>query len=175
MVCAMARLFFASSFRTEIRLFQTKAAQERMEEMRQLISKRGGEAEKRPQLRVSKEVVGAGPDIGRAGECLRSIDDAVSEADKSLLRAASNQEALTVDLGLVAADLKEVSSERSPISLHNKVLIDSPPQKVTLLEKSRVELQSTKRQCELVKSLLADATAENEIMYEVSASDILQP
>ncbi|KAN0133089.1 hypothetical protein V8E53_009119, partial [Lactarius tabidus] len=31
---------------------------------------------------------------------------------------------------------------------------------------SRVELQSTKRQCELVKSLLADATAENEIMYE---------
>jgi hypothetical protein len=31
-----------------------------------------------------------------------------------------------------------------------------------------MELQSTKRQCELVKSLLADATAENEIMYEVS-------
>jgi hypothetical protein len=31
-----------------------------------------------------------------------------------------------------------------------------------------VELQSTKRQCVLVKSLLADATAENEIMYEVS-------
>jgi len=30
-----------------------------------------------------------------------------------------------------------------------------------------VELQSTKRQCELVKSLLADATTENEIMYEV--------
>ena len=31
-----------------------------------------------------------------------------------------------------------------------------------------MELQSTKRQCVLVKSLLADATAENEIMYEVS-------
>ncbi|KAF8272500.1 hypothetical protein EI94DRAFT_1718171 [Lactarius quietus] len=123
----------------------TKAAQERMEEMRQLINKRGGEVEKRPQLRGSKEVVGAGTDTGRAGECLRSIEDAASEADKSLLRAASNQEALTVDLGLVAADLKE---------------------KVTLLEKTRVELQSTKRQCELVKSLLADATAENEIMYE---------
>jgi hypothetical protein len=30
-----------------------------------------------------------------------------------------------------------------------------------------VELQNTKRQCELVKSLLADATAEKEIMYEV--------
>ena len=99
------------------RLFQTKAAQERMEEMRQLIGKRGGEAEKRPQLRGSKEVVGAAStETGRAGECLRSIEDAASEADKSLLRAASNQEALTVDLGLVAADLKEVSSERSPFA-----------------------------------------------------------
>ncbi|KAI9466944.1 hypothetical protein BJY52DRAFT_1347724 [Lactarius psammicola] len=123
----------------------TKAAQERMEEMRQLISKRGGEAAQRPLSRGPKEVVGAGTDTGRAGECLRSIEDAASEADKSLLRAASNQEALAVDLGLVAADLRE---------------------KVNLLEKSRVELQSTKRQCELVKSLLADATAENEIMYE---------
>jgi len=30
----------------------------------------------------------------------------------------------------------------------------------------RLELQNSKRQCELVKSLLADATAEKEIMYE---------
>jgi dsDNA-specific endonuclease/ATPase MutS2 len=45
----------------------------------------------------------------------------------------------------LATDLKEKSSD---------------------LEKSRVELQNTKRQCELVKSLLADATAEKEIMYE---------
>ncbi|KAH9062771.1 hypothetical protein EDB87DRAFT_1605796 [Lactarius vividus] len=123
----------------------SKAAQERMEEMRQLISKRGGEATQRPQSRGSKEVVRTSTDVSRAEECLRSIEDAASEADKSLLRAASNQEALAVDLGLVAADLKE---------------------KANLLEKSRVELQSTKRQCELVKSLLADATAENEIMYE---------
>lgn len=36
----------------------------------------------------------------------------------------------------------------------------------------RVELQNTKRQCELVKSLLADATAEKEIMYEVSARQL---
>lgn len=113
MVCAMTR-FFAGSFPTEIRLYQTKAAQERMEEMRQLISKRGGEVEKRPQLRGSKEVVGTSSDTTR-GECLRSIEDAASEADKSLLRAASNQEALAVDLGLVAADLKEVSSERPPL------------------------------------------------------------
>lgn len=36
----------------------------------------------------------------------------------------------------------------------------------------RAELQNTKRQCELVKSLLADATAEKEIMYEVSAGQL---
>ena len=36
-----------------------------------------------------------------------------------------------------------------------------------------MELQSTKRQCVLVKSLLADATAENEIMYEVSQTIVL--
>src|ERR1700722_2842357 len=35
------------------------------------------------------------------------------------------------------------------------------------LEKARVELQNARRQCELVKSLLADATTEKEIMYEV--------
>lgn len=40
-------------------------------------------------------------------------------------------------------------------------------QQAAELEKARLELQNTKRQCELVKSLLADATAEKEIMYEV--------
>ena len=38
------------------------------------------------------------------------------------------------------------------------------------LERTRLELQNSKRQCELVKSLLADATTEKEIMYEVSRS-----
>ena len=113
-------------------LFQTKAAQERMEEMRQLINRRGGEAEKRPQSRGPKEVVGASTDTGRARECLRSIEDAASEADKSLLRAASNQDALAVDLGLVATDLKEVSSERPlgnlrPITRHRFPVSESNP------------------------------------------------
>ncbi|KAI0004943.1 hypothetical protein BJV74DRAFT_315564 [Russula compacta] len=123
-----------------------KAAQERMDEMRQLIRKRVGEVTPRSQCRGQKEVVSADSDMCRTGDLLISIEDALSEADKSLVRAASNQEALSVDIGLLATDLKE---------------------KASLIEKSRVELQSTKRQCELVKSLLADATAENEIMYEV--------
>jgi len=123
----------------------TKAAQERMEEMRQLINKRSGELTPRSQHRGPKEAATAGSDAARTEDFLRSMDDAISDADKSLVRAASSQEALSVDVGLLVADLKE---------------------KTSLLEKCRVELQSTKRQCELVKSLLADTTAENEIMYE---------
>ena len=38
------------------------------------------------------------------------------------------------------------------------------------LEQVDAELRSTKRQCELMKNLLSDATTENEIMYEVSRS-----
>ncbi|KAI0268336.1 hypothetical protein BC834DRAFT_687638 [Gloeopeniophorella convolvens] len=121
----------------------TKAAQERMEEMRQLIGKR--DATPRSQHRMSREITISGADANRNGELLRSIEEAASEADKNLLRAASTQEALAVDLSLLAADLKE---------------------KASLLEKARVELQNTNRQVVLVRSLLADATAENEIMYE---------
>lgn len=36
------------------------------------------------------------------------------------------------------------------------------------MDKLKGELQRAKGQCELVKKLLADATAEKEIMYEVS-------
>lgn len=39
-------------------------------------------------------------------------------------------------------------------------------QKSIELERARLDLQNSRRQCELVKSLLADATAEKEIMYE---------
>jgi len=130
---------------TAMAIAMSKAAQERMEEMRQLIGKRGMEATPRSQHREQKGAATPGTDAVRSGDLLRFIEDAVSEADKSLVRAASNQEALSIDIGLLVADLKEKSS---------------------LLERSRVELQSTKRQCELVKSLLADATAENEVMYE---------
>jgi hypothetical protein len=80
-----------------------------MEEMRQLISKRGVEATPRSQHKGQKEGATAGTDAVRTGDLLGSIEDAVSEADKSLVRAASNQEALFIDIGLLVADLKEVS------------------------------------------------------------------
>jgi protein ECT2 len=39
-------------------------------------------------------------------------------------------------------------------------------------ERNKVELQHSRRQCELVKSLLADVNAEKEIMYEVQLNTI---
>jgi hypothetical protein len=82
-----------------------------MEEMRQLISKRSGDVTPRSQFRVPKEAASTGGDAIRTGDVLRSIEEAVSEADKSLVRAASSQEALAVDVGLLATDLNEVGLE----------------------------------------------------------------
>ncbi|KAI0065897.1 hypothetical protein BV25DRAFT_1821601 [Artomyces pyxidatus] len=115
----------------------TKAAQERLDEMRQLIGKRAGEGTPRARARSFAEP--------SADDALRLIEEAATDADRALLRAAAAQDALGADLARLAADLSE---------------------KGALLDRARAELQSTRRQCELVKSLLADATAENEIMYE---------
>ena len=134
-----------------------------MEEMRQLINKRSGDAAPRSYHGGQRWATTAGGDGGQTSEFLKSIEESVSEADKSLVCAAASQEALSINISLLAADLKEVSpSNVFPTK------VPTLSQKASLLEKSRVELQSTKRQCVLVKSLLADATAENEIMYEVS-------
>jgi len=74
-----------------------------------------------------------------------SIEDYVFDADGNLAKALAAQDELQADVKAISASLKEKAIE---------------------IERSRVELQNTKRQCELVKSLLADATAEKEIMYE---------
>jgi cell shape-determining protein MreC len=73
------------------------------------------------------------------------LSESVADADKLLASALSSHETLHQSLTQVVSNFKEKLSD---------------------LEKTRVELQNTKRQCELVKSLLADATAEKEIMYE---------
>jgi hypothetical protein len=94
-----------------------------MEEMRQLIGKRGVEATPRSQHKGQKEAATAGTDAVQTGDLLRSIEDAVSDADKSLVRAASNQEALFIDIGLLVADLKEVSLSLLSISLVSMCLL----------------------------------------------------
>ncbi|RDB22757.1 hypothetical protein Hypma_010026 [Hypsizygus marmoreus] len=125
----------------------TKAAQERMEEMRLLIGRRQLEGEGTPRTRARSvfDTPTRSTTPANIGDASRSIEMLASEAEKDLARAVSNQEALQHDLKQVSVELKERSSE---------------------LERARLELQNAKRQCEVVKSLLSDATAEKEIMYE---------
>ena len=82
---------------------------------------------------------------------IRSVDVLVTEADKDLLKAIRNQDALQAELARLTEEFKQRAIE---------------------LERTKLELQNSKRQCELVKSLLADATAEKDIMYEVSGTRI---
>lgn len=127
----------------------TRAAQERMEEMRNLIGKRNGEIipRARNRSRSFADVPGPPPSLekARTGDLMKLIDEATSEADESLARAFSNQEALELDLQRLVADLQE---------------------KTMLYERARFELGASRRQCDLMKSLLVDATAEKEIMYD---------
>ncbi|KAG6854872.1 hypothetical protein C0991_012062 [Blastosporella zonata] len=130
-----------------------KAAQERLEEMRQVIGRRQLEGEGTPRSRPrslfdtpSKSLPPMGtPSISSSADSTLAMEALVAEVDRNLARAISNQDVLQLDLKYISADLKEKSSE---------------------LEKSRLELQNSRRQTELVKSLLADATAEKDIMYE---------
>src|ERR1700733_350407 len=80
-----------------------------MEEMRQLINKRSGEVAPWSHHGDQRGAATAGNDGGRTTEVLKSIEESVSEADKSLVRAAASQEALSINISLLAADLKEVS------------------------------------------------------------------
>jgi len=65
--------------------------------------------------------------------------------DGKLAQAAENQDTVQGGLREISAKLRERALEH---------------------ERVKIELQSIRRQCEVVKNLLADVTAEKEIMYE---------
>lgn len=126
----------------------TKAAQERLNEMRTLISQRTGD-NNTPVNRVRNPVFdtpfrsatpGADNNLN-----FSTLDSLISDAEGSLSRGISNCENLTASLDEVPSVLAEKTRE---------------------LEKSKVEAQNTRRQCEVMKSLLDDATTEREILYE---------
>ncbi|CAA7260055.1 unnamed protein product [Cyclocybe aegerita] len=126
----------------------TKAAQERMEEMRNLLKHRqagDGTPRNRPRAGSLFDTPTRTPPGTDVASFTRSIGILVTEADKDLVKAQASQDALQKDLARLAAEFKERATE---------------------LERTRLDLQNSRRQCELVKSLLADATAEKEIMYE---------
>ncbi|KAJ7094612.1 hypothetical protein B0H15DRAFT_775924 [Mycena belliarum] len=125
----------------------TQAALDRMEEMRQLIGQRQGEGTPRNgrPLSTAMDTPVRSSGCNRTDDIHRSLSTLMADADAGLARASSNHEALENGIQQLVEDLKDRSDE---------------------LEKTRLELQNVRRQCELVKSLLTDATAEKEIMYE---------
>lgn len=124
----------------------TNEAQRRMEEMRNLIAKRqiDGTPRARPCSLTPQGPTSTILDTPKPA-LLGRLEESINDADQWMARAAASHETLQDSLTHVLHDLTE---------------------KTTELERTRTELQSIKRQCELVKSLLADATAEKEIMYE---------
>ncbi|KAG6869324.1 hypothetical protein C0993_000077 [Termitomyces sp. T159_Od127] len=131
----------------------TRAAQERLEEMRQVIGRRqlegDGLSRSRPHSvfdTPSKTHTSSGTSTTIV-DTARNVETLVSETEKSLARAVTSQDTLQLNIKQMSAELKEKKSGE--------------------LDKAKLELQNARRQTELVKSLLADATAEKDIMYEV--------
>lgn len=89
--------------------FQTPAALERMEEMRQLIGQRQGEGTPRTRpLSMAVDTPLRTSGSNRTEDIHRSLTTLVTEADASLVRAASNHEALENGIQQLAEDLQEV-------------------------------------------------------------------
>lgn len=117
--------------------------------MRNLIGRRQGEITPRTRPRsgtLDNPIRNSA--IADTNSFLRTVDTLLNDVETDLSSAQTSTETLQTELTRLAAQFKERAAE---------------------LERARLELQNSKRQCELVKSLLADATAEKEIMYEVRA------
>ncbi|KAI6152177.1 hypothetical protein BKA82DRAFT_4108101 [Pisolithus tinctorius] len=123
----------------------TKEAQARLNEMRQLIGKR--QTEGTPRIRPYSSFISESPLTPDAtgNPIISRLEVSAKDADQCINRAVTNHEMLQVCLEQLFQDLKAKAEE---------------------YDKMRAELQNAKRQRELVKSLLVDATAEKEIMYE---------
>ncbi|KAL4076122.1 hypothetical protein J3A83DRAFT_4357230 [Scleroderma citrinum] len=120
----------------------TREAQARLEEMRHLIAKR--QTEGTPRIRPQESVISSPPDVTH-DTIISRLEEWIKDADHHIMLVVANHESLRENLEHLSCDLKDRTTE---------------------FDKTRTELQNTRRQCELVKSLLTDATAEKEIMYE---------
>ena len=86
---------------------QTKAAQERMEEMRNLIGRRQEETPRsRPRTAIFSTPSRTSSETSE--EVSRTIDMLVADADQDLVKAQSNQDTLQNELRRLASEFKEV-------------------------------------------------------------------
>jgi hypothetical protein len=89
--------------------FQTPAALERMEEMRQLISQRQGEGTPRNRpSSMASDTPAQASGSNRTEDIHRSLTTLVNEADSGLIRASSNHEALENGIQQLAEDFQDV-------------------------------------------------------------------
>ncbi|GJJ07089.1 hypothetical protein Clacol_001288 [Clathrus columnatus] len=122
-------------------------ADARREELRQVIAMRNADSPFRrtPNNSPIKGLSSTSKQISRLQDLTDNIDNLASQSEKDLRRIIANQETFQVELKNLVADLKEKTAE---------------------LATTRAELKSTKRQCEVAKNLLADTTAENDILHQ---------
>jgi hypothetical protein len=100
---------------------QTREAQARMNEMRQLIGKRL-EGEYTPRSRAGtlpSTPPAQTTDTFSADGIVQTLQGVVSEADQHLSRAASKHETMHDDLKLLTSDLKEVSQSTYGLEIHS--------------------------------------------------------
>lgn len=121
-----------------------------MAEMRQLIGKRYDED--------GTPTVPSAPAV----EILRSLHDATGDIAQHLTHVESHQAQLQTHLEKVVSHSKEVSAMFTCVCTTTNFLQQSA-ENVKLTN----QLNSNKRQLELVNNLNADAAAEKDIMYEV--------
>ncbi|KAG8908171.1 hypothetical protein FRB99_008714 [Tulasnella sp. 403] len=133
----------------QTRNIANRAAEARMEEMRQMIQNRGGRSQAISAMfetaSISDRSSTPPPILAALEEYTRNVELLADEASRSLDRAYRNQ--AEVQIGATR-------------------LVDENQQRLADVERLQNEVGRAKRQCELVKRLLGDATAENEIMYE---------
>lgn len=107
-----------------------------------------------PNNSPTKGLPATSKQISRLQDLIENIDNLASLSEKDLRRVIANQETFQADLQTLIAKLKEESAE---------------------LHAARTELRNTKMQCEVVKNLLADATAENDILHQVNSVLSISP
>lgn len=138
--------------------------------MRQMIQSRNGKPPAVSSIVKENHASSDGAEKAFAvvDEYGRKMAELVEDAESHLKHALENHEQLQTVLG--ALGLEQVCHHSSLIvSWRLKHSVFQAPDEVSRLQG---EVVRAKRQCDLVKKLLADASAENEIMYDVSSLDV---
>ncbi|EJD01616.1 uncharacterized protein FOMMEDRAFT_126677 [Fomitiporia mediterranea MF3/22] len=132
----------------------TKEAEARMEEMFSMIGQRKGGLVAPRAVRAntigesnssgSQRSISSSADASEIRNYLKALDEIVSDAESDLGRTVGNYAKVEDGINRLVSSLQDRTKN---------------------LENTSLTLKRAKRQCELLKELLSNATAENEILY----------